>query len=206
MPKRTSKDLSLLSDKWVKCPVDPKEAREWLAQLATYLEEQPNLSPRFRFIAEAIRVFLTGSQRLSHALGLVPPRKAPRRGRPAMPAETVTKIVSALRRGESPRTIAKAIGVGKDTVETIRAEMHKATLTAPASERAEDGDVRPAEWEAAKKRASEVRPERLAPIIEGLANNIKLSDLIDVPTPVNRYAQQSANPKHKPNRLRRKSK
>jgi hypothetical protein len=101
--------------------------------------------------------------------------------------------------------IAKEIGVSKDTVETIRAEMHKVTHTVPDSERAEDGDVRQFEWEQAQKRAAKVRPERRAAIIAGIAANIDLSNWRDESASKNLHTTQPVAPQYKPNRVCRKS-
>lgn len=158
-------------------PKDPEEAREWLKELADFLSTYPNGSGRFRFIAYALKEFYRGKKRLSEALCLTVKRNI-KAGRPTTPSETVTRIVTMLRNHIPVPSIMKTTKVSKDTVETIRAEMGKATYAVPDYERDEDGDARPTEWNLAKERAETVRPERRKAILEGF-ELIKLSDLID---------------------------
>src|SRR5690349_696799 len=106
-------------------PADPEEAKEWLRALADYLSALPKASRRLRFIAYAINEFLSGKETLSKALGLTVKKKNTRPGRPTTPPETVTRVLSMLRKNIPLSSIAKATGVSKSTVETIRAAKNK---------------------------------------------------------------------------------
>ncbi len=67
-PKRGLKDK-------LPSPANPKEAREWLKELADFLSTYPNASRQFRFIAYAIKRFLRNGDEgnLRKELGLVNP-------------------------------------------------------------------------------------------------------------------------------------
>jgi hypothetical protein len=187
-------------------PADPEEAKQWLRALVCHLSDFPHASRRLRFIAYAIDEFLSGRQTLSKALGLTVKKNNPKRGRPATPPETVTRIALMLRKNARVSSIAKAIGVSKDTVETIRAEMHKATKAVPDYERDQDRDIRPNEWNRAEERAKEVMPERKKAIFAGMAENIELHDLIDTPGPSEISSGRPGAPRHKTHSVPRKSK
>jgi hypothetical protein len=172
---------------------DPREKIEELSRQLRKLTfpTSPITIKLARFAANAFDAYLSGkAPTLGVAFGIgtvkgVPPNT--RRGRPAVSDDTVFDIVSMLCKNpklpddkrRSIATIAKIAGVSQDTVETIRAEIRKVALTVPESERAEDGSVRDNEWERAEERALQVQPERRRVIIEGMADSIELSELID---------------------------
>jgi hypothetical protein len=198
-------------------PADPEEAKQWLSALVSHLSNFPHASRRLRFIAYAINEFLSGRETLSKALGLTIKKKS-KRCRPTTPPEKVASVLSMLRKiskrkkrdckvGEATvSSIAKATGVSKSTVETIRAAKNKVFPNIPRSDRTEDRDVRKARWEEALERAETVSTELRSAIIAESAASIDLSgwreetDSQDLPT------EQPANRKRKPTPLRRKSK
>jgi hypothetical protein len=198
LPKRKLEDMPpyerlpsrLLKDTMPR-PANSKEARKWLNELADFLSTSPNVPRRFRFIAYGIKKFLRHHEPLQRALGLASPQNT-RRGRPAVPDDTVRSIVSMLCKNAklpndnriSVSDIAKNAGVSKDTVETIRAELNKVAMTVPDYERDPDSnDVRPTEWKSAEERAQQVPPARRRVIIEGMAESIDWCELVDPPNP-----------------------
>mgnify|MGYP001825169316 FL=1 len=58
----------------MKKPESTEEAKEWLEELANYLEKVPYASSRLVFASNAIRRYLDGEQpTLNHAFGVVQP-------------------------------------------------------------------------------------------------------------------------------------
>ena len=85
-------------------PKSTEEAREWLGDLAGYLEKTPYASSRLVFASYAIRGYLGGEQpTLNHAFGLVQP--AGRRKRKSKHFELARDVFNERLNGKPWKTI-----------------------------------------------------------------------------------------------------
>ena len=91
-----------------KPPSDREQAKKWLHQVADHLDNLPNAGPSFRFVADAIKKYLSGKARtLEAALGL-----QKKRGVPGWPKERLrmAKTVHRLKKaGKSKSQIQKVL-------------------------------------------------------------------------------------------------
>jgi len=108
-------------------PSDPKEAREWLRDVAAHLANVSYAGPRFHFVASAIETYLSDSNThdLSEQLGLTVRRQPAKQGQPRFPLETTVAIIRMLNAGQSTTQIKKALEVQESRIQRVRARRNK---------------------------------------------------------------------------------
>lgn len=179
------KRLSILP-KTFKRPSDPEQAKEWLRGVADHLSNHPNAAPSFRFVAYAIKRYLKHpTLRLNKALGLVA-KETVREGRPPAPAETVTRVTTLLVQGVAVQAISKQTQVSQSTINRIRAD-YNALRWETARQKVERGELIPdIEASDAQARELKISPDRRAAICEGIAEAIRLEDILPSYPPARR--------------------
>jgi len=166
--KHTLKHLERLPKQKLRAPSSPKEAKEWLRDVANQLSRYPNAGPRLRFHALAIKKFLRAPGRVSliAVLGLKPQENR-RRGRPPILPNKIEEICNMLDQRISSPIIAQTVGVSKRFIETISAE-----LNALRGKRQHGAKPDTFSWEYANERASRIPKKRLQ-VLRGQAITAK---------------------------------
>ncbi len=128
-------------------------------------------------------------------------------GRPAVPSAKISTIARLLTRKASMAAIMKAVGLSKSTVNRVRADYNAVTYETALRRVGIEGEMlRDREYRVAETRARKVPPRVRTAIIQGIANAIKLKDLLaPAPSdPHHMYAPQVVEPEHAPVLLRGK--
>ena len=168
--------------KWQQ-PESPKEARDWLEDAARHLSGEPikdgeyrvNPSTRRRFVGRALLQYLQGDlkgeQSLRHALCLVTSKGAKRnRGNQPVPDDKIREISKMLCEKATVPEIVKAVGLSKETVHAVRADMNALDMKWPLSQ-IDVGEELPAiEAADAKARMSIITKSRTSAIIKGMVD------------------------------------